>query len=200
MDLGEGAAGREALAQVSADVSYREMAQVLKGTAGLESGNVCLDLIYKYFLCYKTSFNSSCLQFSQVDASTVCYYMILFADCDSLGLSLHTCKVGLTAPILIVYWWKKKSETNLSSSQRPNLRAPHIHSFLLNQYSLISNFVFIILNLPEFLQEEGLQCWCPSGWRNLNLPPERTHRKYSLRALELRVGAIVLSFKAFPSS
>ena len=107
---GRGAAGPEALAQVSADVSYSEMAQVLKGTAGLESGNVCLDLIYKYFLCYKTSFNSSCLQFSQVDASTVCHYVILSADCDSLGLSLHTCKVGLTALILIVYWWKKNQK------------------------------------------------------------------------------------------
>jgi len=87
-----------------------EMAQVLERTAGLEPGSVCLDLICKYLLCYKTSFNSSCLQFSRVDASTVSHYMILFADCVIPWVSVSIPVKWLTALILMVYQWKKNQK------------------------------------------------------------------------------------------
>ena len=87
-----------------------EMAQVLERTAGLEPGSVCLDLICKYLLCYKTSFTSSYLQFSRVDTSTLhCLSLhgFLCWPCGSLDLSSYICKVGLRVLILTLYQWKK---------------------------------------------------------------------------------------------
>lgn len=95
-----------------------EMAQVLDRAAGLESGNLGMEVIYKYFLLYNTSFNSSCLQFIRVGTSSIYHYMVLFLA--SLGFSVPLCKVGLMVLTLPISPdgknQRKKSEVRLPSS------------------------------------------------------------------------------------